>query len=127
MCIDGKNIITDTGNRINIDDTDDTLALLPPRDANNTFDRLDFEFWLWAGSLALCGTIMSAGTLHTARHSLKHGNQAAVTAEKMSYEERLLAVSTLSLVRALAFFLTAWRCCLEFFNLGTNRCRPLQL
>ena len=127
MCIDGKNIITDTGNRINIDDTDDTLALLPPRDANNTFDRLDFEFWLWAGSLALCGTIMSARTLHTAMLSLKHGNQAAVTAEKMSYEERLLAVSTLSLVRALAFFLTAWRCCLEFFNLGTNRCRPLQL
>ena len=126
MCIDGKNIITDTGNRINIDDTDDTLALLPPCDAN-TFDRLGFEFWLWIGSLALCGAIMSVGTLHTARHSLKHGNQAAVTAETMSYEERLLAVSTLSLVRALAFFLTAWRCCLEFFNLGTNRCRPLQL
>ena len=41
------------------------------------------------------------------RHSLKHGDEAVMTAETMTYEERLLAVSSLSLVRALMFFLTA--------------------
>ena len=72
-----------------------------------TFDRLCLEFWLWIGSLALCGVILSVGTLCTARLSLKQGNEAAMTVETMAYEERLLAVSTLSLVRALMFSLTA--------------------
>ena len=106
ICINGGNIVTDNGNRIKIVDTDNSLALLPPDDSN-TFDRLGFEFWLWTGSLALRGVILSVGTLHTARHSLKHGDEAVMTAETMTYEERLLAVSTLSLVRALMFFLTA--------------------
>ena len=105
MCING-NIITNTGNRIKIADTDNALALLPPCDAT-TFDRLCFEFWLWTRSLALCGVILSVGTLCTPRHSLEHGDEAAMTMETMAYEERLLAVSTLSLVRALMFFLTA--------------------
>ena len=84
------------GNRIKIVDTDNSSALLPTSDAT-TFDRLCFEFWLWIGSLAL----------YTARYSLKHGNEAAVTAETMTCEERLPPVSTLSLVRALVFFLSA--------------------
>ena len=71
------------------------------------FDLLCFDFWFWIGSLALCGVIVSVGTLYTAKHSLKHGDEAARTAETMTYEERLLAVSTLSLVRALVFFLSA--------------------
>ena len=106
MCINGQNIITNNGNRIKIADTYNSLALLPPCDAT-TFDRLCLEFWLWIGSLALCGVILSVGTLCTARLSLKQGNEAAMTVETMAYEERLLAVSTLSLVRALMFFLTA--------------------
>ena len=100
MCINGQNIITNNGNRIKIADTYNSLALLPPCDAT-TFDRLCFEFWLWIGSLALCGVILSVGTLYTVRHCLKHGNEAVMTVEAMTYEERLLAVSTLSLVRAL--------------------------
>ena len=106
MCINGQNIITDNGNRIKIVDADNSLALLP-RCNTTTFDRLCLEFWIWIGRLALCGVILSVGTLHTARHSLKLGNEAAMTVETMAYEERLLAVSTLSLVRALMLFLTA--------------------
>ena len=106
MCTKGQNIITNNGNRIKIADTYNSLALLPPCDAT-PFDRLCLEFWIWIGSLALCGVILSVGTLHTARHSLKLGNEAAMTVETMAYEERLLAVSTLSLVRALMFSLTA--------------------
>ena len=105
MCFNG-NIITNNDNRIRIADTDNSLALLPPCDAT-TFDPLCFEFWLWIGSLALCGVIQSVWTPYTARHCLKHGNEAAMTVETMTYEERLLAVSTLSLVSALMFFLSA--------------------
>ena len=105
-CINGGNIVTDNGNLIKVVDTDNSLTLLPTCDGT-TVDRLCLEFWIWTGSLALCGVILSVGTLHTARKSLKHGEEAARIVETMTYEERLLAVSTLSLVRALMLLLTA--------------------
>ena len=100
MCVDihGNIIIADTGKGDRVTTAIDfSGSPLPPCGAT-AIDRLCFNCWLWVGSLAICAVVVLAGTLHSARLPLKHGDEDAPTEEDMAYEERLLAVASLLLV-----------------------------
>ena len=77
--------------------TDNSGPPLPPCDAS-PIDQFFYELWLWIGGLSAAAIFQLLGSLYCATLPLKNGNEDSTAKDKLTYEQRLVAVCTLFLV-----------------------------